>query len=185
MQKDFCLPEASLCVAGAMACLPKVEEAVACARRRGIPVVWVIREHHPTGCDVEPFRRHLYQGGHGPTVKGREGAELVGTLSIEEGDHVISKKRFSAFMYTHLETLLKHGLGVHHVVLCGVQTPNCIRATAMDAVAFNFPLVTVLRDATASATQAVQDANMVDLANMGCQVATVDEWREHTRCCSD
>ena len=49
MQNDFCLPEATLCVKGAMGCLPHVIEAVDAARRNGVPVVWVVREHHYLG----------------------------------------------------------------------------------------------------------------------------------------
>jgi nicotinamidase-related amidase len=178
MQNDFCLPGAPLCVAGAMGCLPKVEEAVDHARRRDIPIIWVIREHHRTGCDAERFRRHLYTEGDGATVRGTEGARLVGPrLRIEEGDHVISKKRFSAFLFTHLENLLKHGLEVERVVLSGVQTPNCIRSTAFDAVALDFARVTVLRDATASASESVQNANIDDMANVGCEILTVDQWK--------
>lgn len=177
MQNDFCLPTAPLCVKGAMDCLPNVEHAVAHARSNSIPVIWVIREHHPTGCDVETFRRPLFVAGAGATVKGTDGAKLVGELlEILPEDHVISKKRFSAFMYTHLENLLKHGLGVGHVVLCGVQTPNCIRATAMDAVAMDFPRVTVLEDATASATQQIQDANIFDMKNIGVEILSTRDW---------
>lgn len=177
MQNDFCLPTGPLCVRGAMACLPRVEEAIDHARKHSIPIIWVIREHHPSGCDVEAFRRHLFVDGNGATVRDTEGADLVGRLSIQPEDHVISKKRFSAFMYTHLENLLKHGLGVGHVVLCGVQTPNCIRATAMDAIAFDFPKVTVLSDATASATDDVQAANLLDMKNVGVQITTTNDWK--------
>ena len=41
------------------------------------------------------------------------------------------------------------------VVLCGVQTPNCIRATAVDALGLDYG-VQVLSDATASKSEAVQ-----------------------------
>lgn len=177
MQRDFCHKGAPLCVAGAMDCLPRVEAAVDHARSRSIPVIWIVREHHPTGCDVERFRRHLYQDGQpGPCTRGTEGAELVGNLTIENNDHKIVKTRFSGFHHTHLAHLLRDGLGVDHVVLAGVQSPNCIRATAMDAVALDFPKVTVLSDATASATPEVQAANMHDLQNIGCEVITVAAW---------
>jgi nicotinamidase-related amidase len=181
MQNDFCLPTAPLCVQGAMECLPNVEKAIEFARSRQIPIIWVIREHHPTGCDVESFRRHLFLNGPGATVRGTDGAELVGEqLDIRPEDHVISKKRFSAFMYTHLENLLKHGLGIGHLILCGVQTPNCIRATAMDAVAMDFPRVTVLEDATASATRQVQDANIFDMKNIGVEIMLTRDWIANT-----
>ncbi len=176
MQRDFCEEGAPLCVAGAMDCLPRVEEAVRHARHLNIPVIWIVREHHPSGCDVERFRRHLFEDGPGPCTRGTAGAELVGDLAIERGDHKIVKTRFSGFHHTNLAHLLRDGLGVDCVVLAGVQSPNCIRATAMDAIALDFPQVIVLNDATASATPEVQAANMRDLRNIGCTVIDVAEW---------
>jgi nicotinamidase-related amidase len=38
----------------------------------------------------------------------------------------------------------------------GVQTPNCIRQTVYDALALDYPSVTVIADATAAATPDVQ-----------------------------
>jgi len=52
MQNDFCLPDAILCVKGAMGCLPKVMEAVNKARSKKVPVIWVVREHHPSGTRI-------------------------------------------------------------------------------------------------------------------------------------
>lgn len=175
MQNDFCLPESPLNVAGAMKCLPRVHNAINIARNKKIPIIWVIREHHPSGTDVERFRSEMFSNGTGATVKGTRGADLVDGLEIRDEDYVISKKRFSAFMFTHLESLLRR-LGVDHVVISGVQTPNCIRATAMDAIALDFPKVTVLSDATASASDAVQEANLFDMANVGVAIKKVDEW---------
>eukprot|EP00955_Chlamydomonas_euryale_P051092 354762-Chlamydomonas_euryale.AAC.14 len=50
-------------------------------------------------------------------------------------------------------------LGVEHVALCGVQTPNCIRATAVDALGLDYKVV-VLSDATASKNEQVQENNL-------------------------
>ena len=181
MQNDFLLPDSPLCVRGGMACLPKVKEAISFARQKSIPVIWVIREHHPDGNDVERFRSGLFRQGQGATVVGTEGSQLVQGLTMAPEDHVISKKRFSAFMFTHLDSLLKR-MGIGHVVLSGVQTPNCIRATAMDAVALDFPQVTVLSDATASATEDVQRANLLDLKNINVCIETVEEWKAFEEC---
>ena len=63
-----------------------------------------------------------------------------------------------------------------NVVICGVQTPNCIRQTAMDAVSLDFEKVTVLADATASATSEVQESNLRDLRNVSVATPTVEEW---------
>jgi hypothetical protein len=72
MQRDFCDEGSPLCVAGAMDCLPQVEDAVRHARSRNIPVVWIVREHHATGCDVERFRRGC-TGGSRPLHEGHPG----------------------------------------------------------------------------------------------------------------
>ena len=180
-QKGFFDVESPLCVRGANACLSNIEDAVRIARRQHVPVVWIVRELDPTGCDVERYRRHLYVDGNGPCTRGTESAELVGSLTIKKHDHKIVKTRFSGFHHTHLEHLLKDGLGVEHVVLAGVQTPNCIRATAMDALAMDCKQVTILEDATASASDAVQHANLDDLRNMGCVTKTVLGWFPGTK----
>ena len=67
-------------------------------------------------------------------------------------------------------------LGVERVVICGVQTPNCIRGTAWDAIALDYLQVTVLSDATASASEAVQQANLYDMRQCAVDTPTVDEW---------
>lgn len=113
-------------------------------------------------------------------MTGTAGAGLVkGLSSNPEQDYVVIKKRFSAFMHTHLDALLRR-LGVENVVICGVQTPNCIRATAFDAVSLDYPQVTVLSDATASASSSVQASNLEDMRHVGIKVVTVAEWREQT-----
>ena len=45
----------------------------------------------------------------------------------------LPKTRFSAFFRTPLDSVLRR-LGTRTVVICGVQTPNCIRGTAWDAI---------------------------------------------------
>ena len=49
MQNDFCLEDAPLRVNGALDCLPYCQDAVAHAREFGVPVIWVVREHHRQG----------------------------------------------------------------------------------------------------------------------------------------
>ncbi|KAF9614591.1 hypothetical protein IFM89_019374 [Coptis chinensis] len=159
MQKDFIVPNGLLRVDGGEAIVPSVIKAVDVARQRGIPVIWVVREHDALGRDVELFRRHLYGCEKtGPTTKGREGADLVDGLVIKEGDYKLVKTRFSAFSSTHLHSYLQ-GVGINSIVVVGVQTPNCIRQTVYDAVALDYQSVTVIVDATAAATPEVHEVS--------------------------
>jgi nicotinamidase-related amidase len=115
---------------------------------------------------------HFYnQPTPGPLIAGSEGAELVEPLKILPGEIKIIKKRFSAYHGTHLDTILKR-LRVNHVVLCGVQLPNCIRATAMDAIQLDYQ-VTVLSDATASRSNAAHNVNLEDLRQVGVHIVGI------------
>ncbi|CAL5361339.1 probable inactive nicotinamidase At3g16190 [Camellia sinensis] len=176
MQKDFILPDGLMRVDGGQSIVPKVINAVEFARRRGILVIWVVREHDLLGRDVELFRQHLYSGEKaGPTSKGSDGAELVDGLVIKEGDYKVVKTRFSAFFATHLNSFLKTA-GINSLVVIGVQTPNCIRQTVFDAVALDYKNVTVIVDATAAATPDVHAANIFDMKNIGVSTPTLEEW---------
>ncbi|XP_031090463.1 probable inactive nicotinamidase At3g16190 isoform X2 [Ipomoea triloba] len=152
MQNDFILPSSPIHLRGGQAIVPNVIKAVEVARKRGIPVIWVVREHDPSGRDAELLRRHMYSPGKPkPASKGSVGAELVDGLVIKEGDYKLVKTRFSAFFNTNLHSYLQSN-GITSLVITGVQTPNCIRQTVFDAVAWNYHPVTIIVDATAAAT---------------------------------
>lgn len=68
-------------------------------------------------------------------------------------------------------------MGVRRVVLCGVQTPNCVRATAVDALGHDYETL-VLSDATASKSETVQEANLEDMRCMGIATPTVQAWMD-------
>jgi nicotinamidase-related amidase len=90
----------------------------------------------------------------------------------------VVKKRFSGFHATTLAAELA-SRGTTRLVLAGVQTPNCIRATAFDALSGSTDFaggVVVLSDATASATPFVQESNLYDLRCAGAEVLPTAEW---------
>ncbi|CAM6100269.1 unnamed protein product [Calypogeia fissa] len=176
MQNDFVLAGGPLHVAGGAAVVAEVKKAVEVSRAKGAHVVWVVRQHDASGRDVELFRKHLYADGVvGPTVKGSKGAELVDGLEPKTGEVIMVKSRFSAFFATNLDLVLRR-MAITNVVVVGVQTPNCIRATVFDALALDYPKVVVLADATAAGTPEVHEANLYDIRKVGVSTPTVDEW---------
>ena len=65
MQRDFLEPGSPLCVKEGLACLPKVIQAVDVARKSKVPVIWVIREHHPSGnLMLRSLRLHIKKNGN-------------------------------------------------------------------------------------------------------------------------
>jgi nicotinamidase-related amidase len=62
----------------------------------------------------------------------RRGAEILGRIAPEPGDHFLLKHRYSAFDHTPLDLLLEH-LDVDRLVLMGAAIEGCIVQTAIDA----------------------------------------------------
>jgi nicotinamidase-related amidase len=171
MQNDFCDPAARLFVAGAPAIVRNVGETMRCFRAAAAPVIVVVRRHRSAGLDVDLTRLGIFS--EDPFLVDSPGTDLVTGLEILESDVVVVKRRWSAFFATDLDIVLRR-LGVRSIVLAGVQTPNCIRATANDATSLDYHCL-VLSDGTASATPAIQDANLADMAQMGVEIVKTAE----------
>lgn len=171
MQNDFCDPEARLFVADAPTIVENVGEIMRRFRAAGAPVIVVLRQHRSAGLDVDHTRIGMFR--EDPFLATSPGVDLVDGLEIKDTDVVVVKRRWSAFFATDLDMVLRR-MGVRSVVLAGVQTPNCIRATANDATSLDYHCL-VLSDATASATPAIQAANLEDMSKMGVEIVTTVE----------
>lgn len=176
MQQDFLSPASPLFVAGGPAMVANLQRAVKATRSANESIVHVTRRHRVTGIDVDQSRRALFAEVGGFLVAGTHGAEELPQLAPAPGDFTVVKTRWSAFFATDLDALLRR-LRIHKVILTGVQTPNCIRATASDALSLDYA-TTVLADATASQTDEIQLSNLRDMAAMGVEIMTVSQFEQ-------
>jgi NAD+ synthetase len=144
MQNDFC-PGGALGVAGADLLAPTIAAA---AQRAGTVVA--TRDWHPAD-----HRSFAARGGPWPAhcVAGTAGAELHPAVARMHFDRVQDKgsdrdrEAYSGFDGTDLAAYLR-GRGVERVLVAGVASDYCVRATALDAVRAGFQ-TTVLTDAVA------------------------------------
>ena len=176
MQVDFLTPSSPLYVAGGPAIVSAVHKAIESARSAGITIIHVTRQHRSSGIDVDLSRLDLFTHSGAFLVAGTAGAGEVSPLDPASTDLILVKTRWSALFATNLDLLLRR-LRVRRLVLTGVQTPNCIRATAVDALSLDYA-TTVLSDATASQGAAIQTSNLADMAAMGIQILTVAQFEE-------
>ena len=145
VQNDFC-PGGALGVDGGDQLGAVIAEAAA-----GAGTLVATRDMHPA--DHISFRE---QGGPWPPhcVAGTPGAELHPSVAGLSFDIVHDKGRdpareqYSDFDDSDLADRLRER-GVTHVVVAGLATDYCVRATALDAIAAGFE-TTVLRDAIAA-----------------------------------
>jgi nicotinamidase-related amidase len=172
MQNDFVREGRPLRVAGADAIVPKIRRVLDLFRKKRLPVVHVLRVHRPDGSDVEIMRQEIFC--RTPfAVEGTEGAEVIGDLAPVKGEFILKKVRMSAFLSTDLDLLLR-SIGVDTVVVTGIQTPNCIRTTVFDALAYNYSACLVT-DAVAAQSEEIHRCNVRDMERIGVKILTVAE----------
>lgn len=157
LQNDFADPDGSLYVKGGEQVVQTVNRLVGEARAAGSPVVYTQDWHPP---DTPHFEK---DGGIWPVhcVAGTWGAQFHPALSVD-GETVrkgtAGEDGYSGFTMrdpvtgdersTGLAELLRSD-GVTAVVVAGLATDYCVKATALDAVDLGFP-VTVPRAAIAA-----------------------------------
>jgi nicotinamidase-related amidase len=95
------------------------------------------------------------------TLDDAEGSRIVAPIAPEDNDLVLDKSYASAFFGTPLVTYLV-GLGVDTLLICGVSTSGCVRATAVDAVTRGFK-VAVVADAVADRIVASHKIALLDM----------------------
>jgi nicotinamidase-related amidase len=174
MQNDFVRPVAPACVKGAFATIPCIQKLLGHFRAKGLPVFHIVREYRPDGSDVEITRLESFLKHRTYVVPGTEGCEIVAELQPLPGEYRIVKQRFSAFMNTELDLILRR-LGITDLAVCGTQYPNCIRTTIFDAVSYGYHVVNIT-DATSAQSMEIAAANIFDIKNIGVECVSLDEF---------
>lgn len=173
MEKAFVEPKAALHIMGAKYTVPACEAVLDDARDLGMTIIWIKREYSEDGSDMETPRRKMLKK-HGVTGVLAPGS--TGVNSVEEPDGltrldsetVIIKPRWSAFFKTGLDDKLQK-MGVKNVILAGTTTPNCVRTTCYDSIAYNYRTL-VLARCTSSQTDEIQNANLEDMRRAGAEI---------------
>ena len=184
VQNDFADPAGSLSVAGGAAIVPFVNEQIAGAIAAGALVVYTQDWHPPSTphfakdggpwpvhCVAETWGAALHpalRAGAGPTVrKGANGEDGYSGFTMREADS-------GREVPTELVELLR-ARGIGRVVVCGLATDYCVRATALDAVALGFETI-VLAEGIRAVDLRPGDgaAALAELAAAGASVETRD-----------
>jgi maleamate amidohydrolase len=98
---------------------------------------------------------------HSSTLDGHPGVEIVDEVAPHKDDLVVEKAYASAFYGTPLMSLL-NGLDIDTLLVSGVSTSGCVRASAVDAAMLGLR-VGVIRDAVADRLRLSHAASLLDL----------------------
>lgn len=129
------------------------------ARQASIPVVYTHVVYQPDGLDGGVFFRKA------PVLKNFIAGDPMGDwprgLEPAANEHVISKQYPSAFFGTSLASTLHHQR-VDTLLITGLTTSGCIRATCVDAMCYGFAPI-VIADACGDRHEAPHEANLFDM----------------------
>ena len=173
MQHDFAVPGGACEVPGAHATIGPIRKVLTRFRDLGWPVFHVVREYRADGSDVEISRQEALAR-KPMVVPGTPGVRIVPGLEPIEGECRIVKQRFSAFMFTELDLILRRK-GITHLTVTGTQLPFCLRATLFDGLCLGYHM-TLLTDGSSSRTEDIHQANIRDILDAGMTCITVDEY---------
>ena len=181
LQNDFADSAGTLAVAGAEAVVTGANSAVAEATEAGAMVV-ATQDWHP-----ESTPHFARDGGIWPVhcVGGTWGAELhpafavpADAVRVRKGQH--GEDGYSGFTMrdpvsgsetpTELDGLLRER-GIERVVVCGLATDYCVKATALDAVRLGF-VTSLLSGAVAAVNLEPEDGEraVVEMADAGVRI---------------
>lgn len=141
---------------------------VEAARAARIPVIWTRVEYEPGGANGG----HFYKKVSALQVldRGSPLGAFPKDLQPLRGELVLTKQYPSAFFATPLAShLTAHG--VDTVIVAGLSTSGCVRASALDALQNGF-IPVVVADACGDRDEAVQRANLFDLGAKYADVVT-------------
>lgn len=118
-------------------------------RARRVPVIHVVSQYrHPDEIASNPFWKAIHDD---PTkarkgilrhnLEGSPGTEVIPELWDEGDIRIDSKKRYSSYLGTDLEFVLRSRLGVDTVILGGVNTNTCVMCAAFETTNRDFRLI--------------------------------------------
>jgi maleamate amidohydrolase len=145
---------------GCQSALNNASLLAAAARKAGIPVIFTEVKYQPGGLDGGAFYSKV------PALScfdaGTDSQRLADGLSMEADDILVTKQYPSAFFGTSLDATLRW-LKVDTLLLTGVTTSGCVRATCIDSISNGF-VTLVVSDAVGDRAQGPHDANLYDMS---------------------
>jgi nicotinamidase-related amidase len=141
--------------------IPGVQQLLASARAKGVPIVFTTTAYAVTeGPNTDMGLWH-----HKIPVEvlqlGTDAVAIDERIAPEPGEHVVVKKFASAFHGTNVAALLR-AAGVDTVIVTGVTMAGCVRHTVEDALGLGFRPI-VVRECVGDRVAGVVEWNLFDI----------------------
>ena len=159
--------------------IPNTARMIAACRELQIPVFYTQQVREASGIDlftrlhrIIPSRRAEFLR-IPACVRGTWDAEIIYDLRPAENDHIVVKRRDSAFQDTELDLWLR-SIYVDTIIFTGVDTGICVENTLTDAFNTGYDVILV-EDATASSWAEMGKATIMKVRGSYGWVVTTDK----------
>jgi ureidoacrylate peracid hydrolase len=138
--------------------IPKIKELLDLCRENTIPVFYTQAVRESSGIDlltrthqILPKSREERIMKKPICVRGTWDADIVEEVAPLPGDHVVIKRRDSAFHDTEIKVWLS-SLGINTLIFSGIDTSICVESSLRDAFNIGYDVV-LISDATISSNK--------------------------------
>ena len=138
--------------------IPRIHDLIIMCRDARIPVFYTQAVREASGIDlltkthkILPKSREERIKKRPICIRGTWDADIVDDIKPQENDHVVIKRRDSAFHDTETGVWLR-SIGVDTLIFCGVDTSICVETSLREAFNIGYDVILV-SDATASSNR--------------------------------
>lgn len=159
---------------GATELINNVAKAIAVARDKKIPVIYITVGFRAGMPEISRNNRSFSTARERFGVNMDEFTKIDSALVPLPGEIVIVKRRVSAFTGSDLEVILR-AQGILHIVLTGISTSGVVLSTVREASDKDYR-ITVLSDCCADADREVHNVLTTKIFPRQADVLTIEEW---------
>ena len=149
MQNAFLSPGAPIEVPDGRSLIPRLKALIGVCRKKGLQIIFTAHVYRKEGWDLglhSVFDPEIKT--KGILREGTPDVEFYSKIQPQEDDIVIVKRRFSAFVGTELDLILRSN-EIDTLIIGGVVTDVCCESTARDARMRDYKVI-FLSDGTAA-----------------------------------
>jgi ureidoacrylate peracid hydrolase len=134
--------------------IPAVQELLSFCRSKNIPIFYTEAVREASGIDLLLNVHRILPRTREERLKipicvrGTWDADIIDEIKPNENDHIIIKRRDSAFQDTELRVWLQ-SVGINTLIFCGVDTSICVETSLRDGFNLGYDVI-LISDATSS-----------------------------------
>jgi ureidoacrylate peracid hydrolase len=165
--------------------IPRIRQLIKTCRLAKIPIFYTQAIREPSGIDlltqthkILPRSREERIKKKTICVRGTWDAKIVEDIKPDDkNDHIIVKRRDSAFHNTEIEVWFR-SIGVDTLVFCGIDTSICVETSLRDAFNIGYDVI-LISDATASSNKKHYESTIEHVKDYYGLVMNIAEFSSH------